>query len=116
VATLVDVSLPNTNSYHGPHSQWNGHGVPGIESLRIECGCRRIVFTLRRSPPFKSIFKKSILIKSQIPKYLRPETQKWFASVINEYTSEQHHVQLLTKCAEAYDRSEEAPSLRSDFT
>jgi hypothetical protein len=42
------------------------------------------------------------------PKYLRLETQKWFSSVIAEYTLEPHHVRLLLKCAQAFDRSEEA--------
>jgi hypothetical protein len=43
-----------------------------------------------------------------IPKHLRPLTQEWVASVIEDYTLELHHVRLLIKCAESWDRSEEA--------
>jgi hypothetical protein len=43
-----------------------------------------------------------------IAKHLRPLTLQWVASVIDRYTLEQHHERLLVKCAEAWDRSEEA--------
>jgi|ERR1700687_3312803 len=39
------------------------------------------------------------------PKHLKAETQKWFASVVEEYELEPHHVKLLTLAAESWDRS-----------
>jgi P27 family predicted phage terminase small subunit len=42
------------------------------------------------------------------PKHLRKETQKWFNSVIADFMLDDSGIKLLTKCAEAYDRSEQA--------
>ena len=46
--------------------------------------------------------------KVKPPSHLRPETKKWFSSVLENYILEQHDVMLLTRCAEAWDRGEEA--------
>ena len=43
-----------------------------------------------------------------IAKHLRPLTRQWVASVIADYELEPHHERLLIKCAESWDRSEEA--------
>jgi phage terminase small subunit len=51
---------------------------------------------------------KSKLAALQPPKHLRPETAAWFASVTKEYELDSHHVRLLTKACEAWDRSEQA--------
>ena len=42
------------------------------------------------------------------PKHLKAETQKWFASVVEEYELEPHHVKLLTLAAESWDRAQAA--------
>src|SRR4030088_194135 len=42
------------------------------------------------------------------PKHLRPDTAAWFASIIQEYELDSHHVRLLIKACEAWDRSEQA--------
>lgn len=42
------------------------------------------------------------------PEHLRPETRKWFSSVVDEYVLEPHHLRLLTMAAESWDRSREA--------
>src|SRR4051812_3201344 len=44
----------------------------------------------------------------QPPKHLRPETVAWFASIVGEYELDSHHLRLLTKACEAWDRSEQA--------
>jgi phage terminase small subunit len=42
------------------------------------------------------------------PKHLRPQTKKWFESVIADYALEDHHVRLLTLACESWDRAEQA--------
>jgi hypothetical protein len=42
------------------------------------------------------------------PQQLRPETRRWWRSVVGEFRLEWHHVRLLTLAAEAFDRSVEA--------
>src|SRR5258706_6760454 len=42
------------------------------------------------------------------PKHLRLDTATWFASVTKEYELDSHHIRLLTKACEAWDRSEQA--------
>jgi P27 family predicted phage terminase small subunit len=51
---------------------------------------------------------KSKLAELQPPEHLRIETAAWFASVLKEYELDSHHVRLLTKACEAWDRSEQA--------
>src|SRR5260370_37987940 len=46
---------------------------------------------------------KTSIIKP--PSHLRAETKKWFASVVEEYELEPHHVKLLTLAAENWDRA-----------
>ena len=42
------------------------------------------------------------------PKHLKPDTGKWFKSVIKDYELEPHHIRLLTLAGEAWDRCQEA--------
>ena len=51
---------------------------------------------------------KSKLAELQPPEHLCIETAAWFASVLKEYELDSHHVRLLTKACEAWDRSEQA--------
>ena len=44
----------------------------------------------------------------QPPDHLRPATRKWFASVVENYELEPHHLRLLQLAGEAWDRSEQA--------
>jgi P27 family predicted phage terminase small subunit len=39
---------------------------------------------------------------------LKPETKKWFASVVEEYALEEHHLKLLTLACESWDRATQA--------
>jgi len=41
------------------------------------------------------------------PEHLRADTSAWFTSIIKEYELDLHHVRLLTKACEAWDRSEQ---------
>jgi phage terminase small subunit len=45
------------------------------------------------------------------PKHLRPATKQWWQSVVRDFQLEEHHVLLLTACAEAWDRIQEAREL-----
>jgi phage terminase small subunit len=49
----------------------------------------------------------SILKKSSIkaPAWLRPETKKWFLSVLDDYDLEESDIKLLTLASEAFDRA-----------
>jgi phage terminase small subunit len=49
------------------------------------------------------------------PKHLRSETAAWFASVLKEYELDSHHIRLLTKACEAWDRSEQAREAIANF-
>lgn len=42
------------------------------------------------------------------PPHLRPATRRWFASVATDYELEQHHLRLLQRAAESWDRGEQA--------
>src|SRR5262245_14628243 len=42
------------------------------------------------------------------PKHLRPATKRWWASVMLDYSLDPHHLKLLLRAAEAFDRGEEA--------
>jgi phage terminase small subunit len=45
------------------------------------------------------------------PKHLRPLTRRWFASVVDGYELEPHHVRLLTMACEAWDRCSAARAI-----
>jgi phage terminase small subunit len=45
---------------------------------------------------------------AQPPKHLRNHTAAWFVTVMKEYLLDSHHVLLLVKACEAWDRSEQA--------
>ena len=53
-------------------------------------------------------FMKSKNAQPTPPKHLRPETAAWWKQVVPEYDLESHHLRLLTKACEAWDRSDEA--------
>jgi P27 family predicted phage terminase small subunit len=42
----------------------------------------------------------------QPPKHLRADTKRWYASIIDEFALDSHHIRLLTKACESWDRSE----------
>lgn len=46
--------------------------------------------------------------KPKAPQHLRPETRRWWRSVVADYVLEEHHKRLLTLAAEAFDRCAEA--------
>jgi phage terminase small subunit len=46
--------------------------------------------------------------QKKAPKHLRPATRAWWSNVVSDFQLEEHHVLLLTACAEAWDRSCEA--------
>ena len=48
------------------------------------------------------------MTQPQPPKHLRPDTRKWWQSVLTDYELEAHHVKLLTLAAQAWDRYQEA--------
>ncbi|MEH2480161.1 P27 family predicted phage terminase small subunit [Nitrobacteraceae bacterium AZCC 2146] len=51
---------------------------------------------------------KSKTAALQPPKHLRADTEGWFASVVEEFDLDSHHLRLLAKACEAWDRSEQA--------
>ena len=42
------------------------------------------------------------------PSHLKAATKKWWHEVVESYEMEGHHIRLLTKAAEAWDRAEQA--------
>ncbi|SHG79391.1 P27 family phage terminase small subunit [Bradyrhizobium erythrophlei] len=42
------------------------------------------------------------------PKHLRADTAAWFTLIVKEYELDSHHVRLLIKACESWDRSEQA--------
>jgi P27 family predicted phage terminase small subunit len=42
------------------------------------------------------------------PKHLRAATSQWWKEVVGEFDLDSHHIRLLTKACEAFDRSEQA--------
>lgn len=42
------------------------------------------------------------------PEHLRPATRRWFSAVLRDFALEDHHIRLLTRAAEAWDRGDEA--------
>lgn len=42
--------------------------------------------------------------RAKVPEHLRPETKKWWRSVVRDYSLEEHHLRLLTAAAECWDR------------
>src|SRR5262245_11343648 len=42
------------------------------------------------------------------PKHLRAATRRWFASVVEDYELEPHHVRVLTLLCETWDRVQQA--------
>jgi phage terminase small subunit len=49
-----------------------------------------------------SILKKSTI---KAPAWLRPETKKWFLSVLDDYELEESDIKLLALASEAFDRA-----------
>jgi phage terminase small subunit len=48
------------------------------------------------------------------PKYLRPETRRWWRSVAEDYELEEHHLKLLTLAAGAWDRAEQSREILAE--
>ncbi len=48
------------------------------------------------------------------PKHLRPDTRRWFESVIESYELEAHHVRLLRLAGEAWDRCQQAREILAE--
>lgn len=46
--------------------------------------------------------------RPKAPKHLALATRKWWLSVVEQWTLEEHHIHLLTLAAEALDRCEQA--------
>ncbi|MEZ5290165.1 MAG: P27 family phage terminase small subunit [Vicinamibacterales bacterium] len=45
------------------------------------------------------------------PRHLKPATRRWWSEVVRRWELEPHHVRLLTLCAEAWDRCQQARQL-----
>lgn len=65
------------------------------------------------SPRFDSDFLKAKMTKHKPaalkpPKHLRAATSEWWKEVVSEFDLDSHHIRLLTKACEAFDRSEQA--------
>lgn len=66
-----------------------------------------------KDSPDESRFLKAIMTKSKSaalkpPKHLRAASSDWWKQVVEEFDLDSHHVRLLTKACEAFDRSEQA--------
>jgi phage terminase small subunit len=64
-------------------------------------------------PPLILDFQKEKIVKSKSaaakpPKHLRAPTALWRTEILGEYDLDSHHVRLLTKACESWDRSEQA--------
>jgi P27 family predicted phage terminase small subunit len=58
-----------------------------------------------QSPNLKHFKPKTV---PKPPKHLRAATRRWWASVVEAYELESHHLRLLTLAAESWDRAEAA--------
>ncbi len=52
--------------------------------------------------------KNNSAVSQSPPKHLRKDTAAWFRQVVADYEFESHHIRLLVKACEAFDRSEQA--------
>src|SRR6202035_180984 len=67
----------------------------------------------RTIPRLIQDFSKENMTKSKTaapkpPKHLRPATSEWWTEIVGEFELDSHHVRLLTKACESWDRSEQA--------
>jgi P27 family predicted phage terminase small subunit len=51
---------------------------------------------------------KSKSVAQKPPNHLRAASSDWWREVVGEYELDSHHIRLLTKACEAFDRSEQA--------
>jgi P27 family predicted phage terminase small subunit len=63
------------------------------------------------SPVQNRFHKRITVLKKQSavpqpPKHLRADTKQWYASIVGEFCLDSHHLRLLTKACESWDRSE----------
>jgi phage terminase small subunit len=70
--------------------------------------------------PVQNRFQKGQKLKKQNavpqpPKHLRVDTKRFYASIVNEFALDLHHIRLLTKACEAFDRAEEAREAIAKF-
>lgn len=66
-----------------------------------------------KRPPVEFRFYESKMTKSKPaalkpPKHLRAASSEWWKQVVSEFDLDSHHIRLLTKACEAFDRSEQA--------
>jgi P27 family predicted phage terminase small subunit len=52
--------------------------------------------------------KDSMLTGEKPPKHLRASTQLWFKEIVETFVLDSHHLKILAKACEAFDRSETA--------
>ena len=48
------------------------------------------------------------MTKKQAPTHLNADTRRWWASVVETYQLDPHHLKLLSLCGESWDRCEQA--------
>jgi P27 family predicted phage terminase small subunit len=96
-------------------AQWmagTGTSVQGaFHRCRVAFVYRHSGQIVRRVPRFKIDSQKGQQLKKQNavpqpPNYLRADTKRWFTSITEEFALDSHHVRLLTKACESWDRSE----------
>jgi phage terminase small subunit len=46
--------------------------------------------------------------KMKPPAHPRATTKSWFSNVLDAYELDEHHIKLLTRCCECFDRGDEA--------
>jgi P27 family predicted phage terminase small subunit len=51
---------------------------------------------------------KTKIAAQKPPKHLRAASSQWWKEVVGEFDLDSHHIRLLTKACEAFDRSEQA--------
>jgi hypothetical protein len=59
--------------------------------------------------PIEGVAKKAA--DPRHPRHLRPETLRWFKTVLDGWELQDHHVRLLLIAAEAWDRAEQATEI-----
>jgi P27 family predicted phage terminase small subunit len=69
--------------------------------------------TRKTTNPIELGFSEGKIMKSKStaqkpPKHLRAATSAWWTDVVAEYEFQSHHIRLLTKACESWDRSEQA--------
>jgi phage terminase small subunit len=98
-------SVPVARLWNGHHAGWCGDILPSPIKRLVPANGR---FCMWGDPVENRFFEKEYTLKRSTPtptKHLRPETNKWFSSVLEEYELEEHHIKLLTLACENWDRA-----------